>query len=176
MVEIRTSHTADLDPSTLRATRALLYEVFDDMTESDWEHCLGGVHALAWEDGQLVGHASVVLRRLLHHGRALRTGYVEGVAVRPDRQGRGIGGALMRPLERVVREAYELGALGASDAGAKFYQRRGWQPWQGLTYALTPSGFRRTEDDDDCVHVLPVTAALDLTGTLTCDWRDGDVW
>ncbi|HEX6075534.1 MAG TPA: GNAT family N-acetyltransferase [Micromonosporaceae bacterium] len=176
MAEIRTVHTANLDAATSQAARALLFEVFDDMTEEDWEHCLGGIHTLAWEGGELVGHASVVQRRLLYGGRALRTGYVEGVGVRPDRQRHGIGGALMEPLERAVRTAYDLGALGSSDAGATFYQRRGWKLWQGPTRALTPTGVRRTEADDGCVHVLPVTVALDLTGTLTCDWRDGDVW
>ncbi|HEY3021276.1 MAG TPA: GNAT family N-acetyltransferase, partial [Solirubrobacteraceae bacterium] len=101
MAEVRTAHTADLDPATLGAARALLDAVFaDDMSDHDWEHALGGVHALAWEDGELVGHASVVQRRLLHGGRALRTGYVEGVAVRPDRRRRGHGGALMAALER----------------------------------------------------------------------------
>jgi aminoglycoside 2'-N-acetyltransferase I len=175
-MEIRTGHTADLDDATLRAARGLLHAVFDDFTEDDWEHCLGGIHALAWQDGEVVGHASVVQRRLLYDGRALRTGYVEGVAVRPDRWRRGIGGALMLPLERVVRAAYDLGALGASDAGAAFYQRRGWQVWQGPTCALTPTGVHRTEDDDGCVHVLPVRVALARTLPLACDWRDGDVW
>lgn len=175
-MEIRTAHTADLGAATLRAARGLLYEVFDDLTEDDWEHCLGGVHALAFEDGAVVGHASVVQRRLLYDGRALRTGYVEGFAVRPDRQRRGIGGKLMAALERVIRGGYDLGALGATDAGAAFYRRHGWQVWQGPTFALTPTGVRRTHDDDGCVHVLPVTVALTLTRPLTCDWRDGDVW
>lgn len=175
-MEIRTAHTADLGDATLRAARELLYEVFDDMTEPDWEHCLGGVHALAWEDGRVVGHASVVQRRLLYDGRALRTGYLEGFAVRSDRRRRGIGGRLMTSLERVIRRGYDLGALGATDAGAAFYQRHGWQVWQGPTFALTPTGVRRTHDDDGCVHVLPVTVALTVTRPLTCDWRDGDVW
>jgi aminoglycoside 2'-N-acetyltransferase I len=39
---------------------------------------------------------------------------------------------------------------------------------------------RRTEDDDGAVYVLPGAAtldpSLDVTGELTCDWRDGDVW
>ena len=34
-----------------RAIRALLYDVFDDMTEPDYEHCLGGVHARAVRTG-----------------------------------------------------------------------------------------------------------------------------
>jgi aminoglycoside 2'-N-acetyltransferase I len=146
------------------------------MTEHDWEHALGGVHALAYEDGELVGHASVVQRRLLHAGRALRTGYVEGVAVRAGRRRRGLGGALMAELERVIRGAYELGALGATDEAAALYAGRGWRHWEGPTFALTPEGVVRTAEEDDGVYVLPVTAALDLSGALTCDWRDGSAW
>ena len=134
------------------------------------------MHALAWEDAELIGHASLVQRRLLHGGRALRTGYVEAVAVRADRRRRGHAGAMMEALERVVRGAYELGALSASDAAADFYAARGWKRWLGPTSALTPTGVARTEDDDGGVYVLPLTVALELAGELTCDWRDGEVW
>jgi aminoglycoside 2'-N-acetyltransferase I len=154
----------------------LLFEVFDDMTDADWEHCLGGVHALAWDDGELVGHAAVGQRRLLHGGRALRTGYVEGVGVRPDRQRSGHGAALMEALERIVRGAYDLGALGATDEAARFYAGRGWKVWEGPTSALTPAGIARTPDEDGAIYVLPGAVPLDLVGDLTCDWRDGDVW
>ena len=177
VTELRTAHTADLDRTTLRAARALLDAVFEnEMTDHDWEHALGGVHALVWEDDELIGHASVVQRRLLHGGRALRSGYVEGVAVRADRRRRGHGATMMEALERVVRGAYVLGALGATDEAADFYAARGWQLWRGPTSALTPTGIERTEQDDGSVYVLPVAAPLDLSGDLTCDWRDGDVW
>jgi aminoglycoside 2'-N-acetyltransferase I len=146
------------------------------MTDEDWEHALGGVHALVWEGDELIAHGSVIQRRLLHGGRALRTGYVEGVAVRDDRRRRGHGAAVMEALERVVRGAYDLGALGATDEGAELYTGRGWQQWRGPLYALTPDGVTRTEEDDGGVYVLPVAVALDLSGELTCDWRDGDVW
>jgi aminoglycoside 2'-N-acetyltransferase I len=173
---VRTAHTADLDTATLAAARALLYDAFDDMTEEDWEHSLGGVHALAFDGDSLVGHASVVQRRLLHGGRALRAGYVEGVAVRADQRRRGHGAAMMDALERVIRGAYDLGALGTTDEAVALYAGRGWQQWQGPSSALTPDGIRRTEDDDGGIYVLPGTVALDLGGELTCDWRDGDVW
>lgn len=176
MTKVRTAHTADLDAATLRAARVLLFDVFDDLTDDDWEHALGGVHALVWADTELIGHGCVVQRRLIHGGRAWRTGYVEGVAVRADRRGHGHGAALMSTLERVVRGAYDLGALSATDAAAEFYAARGWQGWRGPTFALTPTGVRRTEDEDGGVYVFPVTAALELSGELTCDWRDGDVW
>lgn len=70
-------------------------------SDDDWEHTLGGVHAPVWEGADLIGHGSVVQRRLLRGGRALRTGYVEGVGVRPDRRRRGHGATLMAALETV---------------------------------------------------------------------------
>ncbi|MGH3902329.1 MAG: GNAT family N-acetyltransferase [Pseudonocardiaceae bacterium] len=177
MTEIRTAHTADLDIATLKAARALLDDVFDgEMTDHDWEHAMGGVHALVWEGTELIGHASVVQRRLLHGGRALRAGYVEGIGVRADRRRRGHGAAMMDALERVVRGAYDLGALDATDDAASFYAARGWKLWEGPTSTLTPTGIERTEEEDGCVHVLPLEVSLDLSGELTCDWRDGDVW
>lgn len=53
MAQIRTAHTSDLDTTTLSAAPALLDEVFEDMTDRDWEHTLGGVHALVWEEAEL---------------------------------------------------------------------------------------------------------------------------
>lgn len=174
---VTSAHTADLDRATLAAARALLDEAFEgDFSDDDWEHSLGGIHALAWEGDELVGHAALVQRRLLHRGRALRAGYVEGVAVRAGHRRRGHGAAMMEALERVLRGGYELGALGATDDGAAMYTARGWQLWRGPTSALTLSGIVRTPDADGAVYVMPVTAELDLAGEITCDWRDGDVW
>ncbi|MFD8491661.1 GNAT family N-acetyltransferase [Amycolatopsis sp. NPDC059657] len=173
---IQTVHTGDLAPEILGRAKALLYEVFDDMTEEDWEHALGGMHALAWDGDDLVGHASVVQRRILHQGKALRAGYVEAVAVREDKRRQGVAGAMMAELERIIKGAYDVGVLGASDEGAAFYVQRGWRLWQGRTFALTPGGIEATPEEDDCVFVLQGDVALDLAGEITADWRDGDVW
>ncbi|GAA0213084.1 aminoglycoside N-acetyltransferase AAC(2')-Ie [Saccharothrix mutabilis subsp. mutabilis] len=174
---ITTLHTSDVDADLLKAARALCDDAFDgDFSDDDWEHSLGGVHAFAWEGDDLVGHGSVVQRRLLHGGRALRAGYVEAVAVREDRRGRGHGAGVMAALEGVIRRAYDLGALSASDAALEFYTARGWVLWRGPSSVLAPSGLVRTEDDDGGVHVLPLAVPLDLDGELACDWRDGDVW
>lgn len=176
MARIQVTHTADLSAADLAAARALLFDVFDDMTEEDWDHSCGGMHALAWEGDSLIGHASVVQRRLIHQGRALRAGYVEGVGVRRDYQRRGIGGTLMAELERIIRAAYELGALGSTEEGVAFYLGRGWERWRGPTSALTLSGVVPTPDEDGYIFVLPAGAALDLDGEITCDYRNGDGW
>lgn len=176
-VIVRVAHTAELAPATLAAARQLLDDVFaGEMTDHDWEHALGGMHALAFEGAELVGHASVVQRQLLHGGRALRTGYVEGVAVRADRRRRGHGTALMEAAERIVRGAYDLGALGATEEAVPFYRGRGWKQWRGPSSAFTPTGIQRTEEEDGWIYVLPLAIPLDLGGELTCDWREGDVW
>jgi aminoglycoside 2'-N-acetyltransferase I len=177
LTEVRTGHTADLAPATLAAVRVLLERVFEgDMSDHDWEHALGGVHALVWEGDDLIRHAAVIQRRLLHGGRALRAGYIEGVGVRADRRRRGHAAALMKALERVVRGAYDVGALSATDAAADVYTALGWEVWRGPTSALTPSGIVRTEDDDGSIYVLQVAESMNLTAELICDWRDGDLW
>jgi aminoglycoside 2'-N-acetyltransferase I len=174
---IRRLHTADLTNALRDEIWAMLVEVFEgDIEASDWEHALGGTHALAYQDGELVGHASVIQRRLIHQDRALRTGYVEAVGVRAHARRQGHAGALMDALEPVIRGAYDLGALGASDMALPFYRARGWLPWEGETYALTPRGIERTPEDDDALYVLEVAQPLDRSAAITCDWREGAVW
>ena len=177
MAELRTVHTAWLESEERHAIRQLLDEAFaGDVDADDYEHTLGGVHALVWDGRDLVGHGSVVMRRLLHRGRSLRSGYVEGVAVRADRRRRGLGTAVMTALEQVIRGAYEIGALGASDEGAAFYAARGWQLWTGTASVVTPGGIVRTPEEDGSIFVLPVSVQLSADADLACDWRHGDVW
>lgn len=169
--------TAELDPAARSAVRALLDEAFDGaFGDHDWAHALGGVHALVHDGERLVGHGSVVGRRLLHGGHVLRAGYVEAVAVAPDRRRQGVASAVMAALEQVIRAAHDLGALSASEDGAGLYAARGWLLWRGPISVLAPEGPRRTPEDDGSVHVLPGRVPLDLDGELTCDWREGDVW
>lgn len=177
MIAWRMVGTSQLDAPTLARIRALLDEAFaGDFSDLDWTHALGGRHVLAWEDGALVGHVALVTRRLTHAGRGLRAGYVEALGVASASRRRGLGTALMRCLEPGLAGAYEMGALSATDDGARFYESLDWRRWLGRTSMLTSKGIIRTPDDDGSVYVLPLATALDLTGELTCDWRAGDVW
>jgi aminoglycoside 2'-N-acetyltransferase I len=173
----RLVHTADLDSETRQRVCQMVTEAFaGDFTDDDWEHSLGGMHALIWQHGAIIGHAAVVQRRLLYRGDALRCGYVEGVAVREDFRGRGLVHALMDGAEQVIRGAYQLGAISSSDVARGIYAARGWLPWRGPTSVLAPTGPARTPDDDGAVFVLPVGISLDTSADLMCDWRAGDVW
>ena len=176
MIDVTTVHTSSLDATRLHAIRRLLDDAFLVFDDDAWEHCLGGMHATIWEGGEVVAHASVVQRRLLHGGQPLRTGYVEAVAVRADRRRRGYGRVVMERLGEVIRGAYEVGGLGAGEPAAALYRSLGWRAWEGRTWVLGPEGLARTPKDDGGVYVLPVTATLDLAGDLACDWRGGEVW
>ncbi|MCT7356135.1 GNAT family N-acetyltransferase [Streptomyces sp. 15-116A] len=174
---LRTAHTADLTPAELDAVRALLTDAFDgDFGEEDWDHALGGMHALVDDEAGLAAHGSVVMRRVRHRGRWLRVGYVEAVAVRPDVRRTGLGGRVMDGLERIVDRAYDAGMLSASDDGARLYEARGWQLWGGRVCALGPEGVVHLPEEEDSTYVRPALGGpLDPAHELLFDWRDGDV-
>ena len=174
----RTAHTADLTSAELRAIRALLDDAFDgDFSDEDFEHGLGGMHALVHDEaGRLVAHGSVIMRRVRHRNRWLRVGYVEAVGVRPDARRTGLGGRVMAELERVIDRAYDAGMLSASDEGAALYTARGWEVWGGRVCALGPEGVVRLPDEEGSTFVRPALAGpLDPASELVFDWRDGDV-
>jgi aminoglycoside 2'-N-acetyltransferase I len=79
----------------------------------------------------------------------------------------------------VIANAYDVGALGATDAAVPFYVGRGWRRWRGPSWALTPAGVVRTASEDGAIYVLALdggTVELELDGALMADWREGDVW
>jgi len=171
----------ELSPTEIDAIRALLWAAFEHdedgaFSEDDWQHALGGLHVVAELDGAIVAHASVVERQLEVGSLRLRTGYVEAVATRPDRQGQGFGTAVMNVVNEHIEHRYELGALGTGSHG--FYQRLGWQTWLGPSFVRAAAGLERTPDEDGYILVLltPSSATVSLDDPISCEWRPGDVW
>jgi aminoglycoside 2'-N-acetyltransferase I len=124
--------TAGASGDVLVTVRHLLDRAFDDFDDDDdWDHALGGCHAVVTDgaDATIVAHGSVVPRDLHVAGRALRAGYLEAVATAPNRQAEGVGSMVVAALGVVIRERYEFGAL-STDAH-RFYERLGWERWRG---------------------------------------------
>ncbi|MGP9018374.1 GNAT family N-acetyltransferase [Streptomyces sp. BR1] len=173
-----TAHTSQLGPDGLPRIRALLDAAFEgDFSDEDWDHGLGGVHSFLDDESGLAAHGSVVMRRVLHGGRSYRIGYVEAVAVRADRRRQGLGGRVMAALEHVIDEAYEFGALSASDDGVALYRARGWQVWEGRIEVLSPDGVVRLAEEEGSTYVRAAGGRPlpDPAQPLIFDWRDGDV-
>ena len=145
---IRTLPTTDLSDAETAAIQALLTASFErnehgGFTGDDWLHAVGGTHVVLDVDGVVSGHGSVVERVLEISGRPVRTGYVEAVAVLPSLQRQGLGTMLMRAVNLVV-EGFDLGALGTGSQ--PFYERLGWQIWQGPTSVRVDGGATPTPD------------------------------
>ena len=169
----------ELNESESDAAQALVRLAFGTAFRShDWVHTLGGAHVVVTEDGTLLGHASVVARTLRHGGEVFDTGYVEGVAVHPDHQGRGLGRILMEQAEAVIDARHDVGALNAVEAASEFYARRGWQIWDGPTLARTLTGDTIDTNDPADRIFLFVSRATTFAAhrPIICDWRDGDLW
>lgn len=177
MAEVQVLATSEAPPKLLRDLRQLLDDAFEGgFSDHDWNHCLGGWHAVIMEDDIPVSHAAVVPRVLDVGGSSWRCGYVEGVGTVPRRQGKHLGSMVMQRLGRLIMAQFGLGAL-STEAHA-FYERQGWERWQGPSYVRRASGLVRTEDEDAGLMVLRFgpSRGLSLTDSLTCDERDGDDW
>lgn len=179
--DVRRVPTTGLTTDERTEIRALLDGAFgeDDeerFTDDDWEHALGGVHFILVRDGRIVTHASVVERTLAIDGRSVQTGYVEAVATATGHEGQGFGSLVIEDVDRYIDDRYELGALGTGRHA--FYGRLGWRTWQGRSAVREPGGDRPTPDDDGYIMVLRTrrSPAFELTGTISCDVRPGDVW
>jgi aminoglycoside 2'-N-acetyltransferase I len=180
-LNVRPLATDELTADEIAAIRGLLEAAFgtdeeERFTDADWGHALGGRHFVLDQDGEILGHAAVVERELRVAGRALRTGYVEAVAIAPAHQGSGLGSRLMEAVDTDLRERFELGALGTGRH--RFYERLGWRTWRGPSFVRTADGDRPTPDEDGYILVLetPTTPPIDPAAPISCDWRPGDVW
>ncbi len=180
-VLVRSAPTSGLTAAERITVRDLLVSAFgpgleERFTDADWDHAVGGMHFLAEIDGSIVAHASVVERAIEVGGVPLRTGYVEAVAVVPGRQGEGIGTRLMEAVDAWLDDRFELGVLGTGRH--TFYGRLGWRTWRGRAFVRTPTGPRRTPDEEGDILVRSTRSspALDLDASISCDWRPGDVW
>lgn len=168
--------TYDLTTDELAQIRELMTVAFEgDFSESDWEHSLGGQHALIRYGSSVVAHASVVPRTLWVDQSVFNAGYVEAVAVLPEHQKQGLGTAVMRMLEPVL-EVFDFCALSTGEH--RFYERLGWERWRGPTFVRLDGEDVRTADEDDGIMIRRTkkTGRLSLASEIVCEPRTGDDW
>ena len=165
---------AALSPADRAAVVALCSAAFDEDFGRMFALLPGSRHVLVRRGEALVGHACWVERWLEPAGlRPLRTAYVEAVAVPPERQGEGWGGAAMRRVTAEIA-GYDLGALSPTTFG--FYARLGWERWRGPTAIRVAGGLLQTPDEEIMILRTPRTPPLDLDAPITAEWREGELW
>jgi aminoglycoside 2'-N-acetyltransferase I len=179
VTSLRLARSSELTDRDWEVMTALCIAAFNEPWDSYWQDIGPGLHVLAEEAKQgIVAHAAIVDRPLYPGTRVVQAGYVEAVAVWPDRQGSGLGTLVMTEIDRLIDDAYELGALGTG--GHHFYQRLGWKVWRGPTWIRHRDGRRERsvdEDGDIMVRLTPRSPPdLDLWQPIAVDWRPGEVW
>jgi aminoglycoside 2'-N-acetyltransferase I len=176
---IRVVPSSSLNEAEWSTLTDLCIAAFSEPWDDYWESIGPGVHVLAEDPGRgIVAHAAIVDRFLYPGDLTLRAGYVEAVAVWPELQGQGHGTGVMEAIDAIIDEGYELGALGTGSHG--FYQRLGWETWQGPTWIRERDGhLERSANEDGGIMIrrTPTTPAdLDLSLPIAVDWRPGEVW
>ena len=99
----------ELSATHHRAIRALLDAAFaGDLSDDDADHAAGGLRVLVSAGERIIGHAALIARQMTIDGRAMTVGYIEGVAVIPDMQGKGVGRALMERTTALAKEHFPV--------------------------------------------------------------------
>ena len=180
-MRLRTALSDELSAERFEELTRLCEAAFEEPFVSAWERVGPGVHVLGEMEGHVVAHAMIVDRRMyLGHEAdvALDVGYVEHVATLPELQGHGHGAAVMRDIDRIIRDEYALGALATGSIG--FYERLGWETWLGPTSVRMVEGERvRSTEDDGNVMIRRTSrspADLDLRAPIAIDWRAEEPW
>lgn len=141
MVTIRDERPDDADPIAALTSQAFAGAVHSSGAEAQIVERLRQAGALAVslvaEDGGIVGH--VAFSPVSVDGAAGRWFGLGPVSVRPDRQGQGVGGRLIREgLDRLAR----LGAEGCVVLGDPlYYGRFGFVSDPGLRYGDVPQEY-----------------------------------
>ena len=178
MSTLRLASSAELTRCDWDALTVLCEAAFQESWDGVWASIGPGIHVIATDQERPIAHAAIVDRPLYVGSDALRSGYVEAVAVLPERQGTGLGSTVMAEINRLLDERFQIGALSTGRYG--FYERLGWFRWRGPTWVRHADGTRErsaAEDDGIMVRSTPVTPrSLDPAQAIAVDWRPGDVW
>jgi aminoglycoside 2'-N-acetyltransferase I len=175
-VSLRVVTSDQLDDAARATLRALWADAFGDrFDDHDADHAYGGVHVLATEGDEIVGHASAVPRRIRIGAQWWDVAYVEAVATRPTAQGSGVGSAVMHRLHEEIDARWPIAFLSTGRA-RDFYLRLGWEVWQGPSSVLTDRGELATDEEHGGILVRRAPGGPDLALPITCEDRDGDAW
>lgn len=156
--------------------KKLLYEAYEgDFDEGDWLNSCGGIRVIGWLNNELVAHASIVPRQMWVNDSSLIVGYVEGVAVDPSMQNKGIGSLLLAKFTNECLASFEVSVL-STDAFA-FYGRAGWKRFFGKSAVQHKNEVVSTPDEDETLMYLEGAQFVNLTiGHLVCFPRAGSHW
>jgi aminoglycoside 2'-N-acetyltransferase I len=120
-------------------------------------------------EGEVIGHAAIILRDATWDGRTVRVGGIGGVATRKDYRRQGVARAAMRRAVQEIHDAHdvEFGLLFCEPRHAPIYEKLGWRAFEGDVFVSLPRGrvrFHVTDPHVLALKIAPRTGVLDLCG------------
>jgi aminoglycoside 2'-N-acetyltransferase I len=174
-ITMKTSRTKDLS----EAERSAIVRLCTEAHQMDFGPLFSflppyGLHILAYDERQLVGHAVVTTRWIQPNSLPLlKTAYVDAVATHPAYQRQGIGSSVIRHLASVIQD-YELACL--ETERVSFYAQLGWEEWRGPLTGRNGTELLPTPDQKGIMILrLAHTPSLDLDSSLIVE-HDGRIW
>jgi aminoglycoside 2'-N-acetyltransferase I len=166
----------ELTQNQVEILQALLTDAFaGDFSESDWQNSLGGARFVGLQNEELVAHGTVVARSMWLDESPITVGYVEAIAVAPNKQKQGIGSLLLNEITQLCLQNYELAMLSTDEKD--FYRRFGWQDFPGQSFVLVGDQQIRTAEEDCGLMVLtPESRSFGKISKVCCQARFGDAW
>jgi aminoglycoside 2'-N-acetyltransferase I len=121
------------------------------------------------ESGDVACHVGIFRRTVTWNGRKMRAGGIGGVATREVFRRRGYASVALDAAMQTLRNegSIDFALLFCEPHHAPFYQKRGWQPFDGEIYAEQREGRIRFEAIAPYVHELkraPRRGTIDLCG------------
>lgn len=187
LIQLEVIPAQELSPVDQQSIQNLCTRAYGEDVWCDYEYLKAAFHVIGRDAGVIVSHALWVNRSLSVNGAApLVTAYVEYVATEPALQGQGLASQLLRfsldyiqnrdVLRTELRQdiRYELAALAPENA--KFYERLGWELWQGTLYVRQHNKLVATPDDAVMIYRLATTPSILITDDLSAEWREGELW
>ncbi|MDM4769010.1 GNAT family N-acetyltransferase [Solimonas sp. SE-A11] len=175
-IDMQIASSRDLSAAQRQEILVLCSAAYEEDFSAYLEMLDPAMHLLVYADGLLVSHGAWVERELRAeaYGR-LRCAYVEAIATLPEQQGRGYGSLVLSRMPSLFDD-YDIAVL--SPSAEAFYQRLGWETWQGALSYRSPEGEEiATPEEQVMIHRLPRTPAwLDTRTALSVDWRPLEVW
>lgn len=166
----------DLSKLELKDIHNLLIEAFEqDFSAEDWQHTFGGTRVIGLIENKVVAHAAIVPRRIWLDDIEHQVGYLEGVAVLPQFQRRGVGSALLDYLSEFASKNYQWSMLSSGEK--YFYRKHGWQDFLGQSFVLIADKEIATPTEDEGLMYLAMGKhQRPSPKRAVCEQRSGDYW
>lgn len=154
------------------ALRSLTTAVYPETESADWPGRFIEWAPAEWgvtvtdERGELLCYAGLLIRQGVHDGSQVRIGGVGGVKTHPRHRGAGYASAAMRAARQFFQEegAVDFGLLVCEDMLIPYYERLGWQVFDGDLLTEQPEG--KVRFTFNRVMLIPAKVAAPRGGVI----------